>query len=57
MLDGVGGFVEEPCFYPYLSGRANLRLLAKLDGRRAAAGTRSTMRSSASTSPAARTTG
>ena len=34
-LDGVGGFVEEPSFYPYLSGRANLRLLAKLDGRRA----------------------
>jgi ABC-2 type transport system ATP-binding protein len=34
-LDAVGGFVEEPCFYPYLSGRANLRLLAKLDGRRA----------------------
>ena len=33
VLDGVGGFVEEPCFYPYLSGRANLRLLAKLDGR------------------------
>jgi ABC-2 type transport system ATP-binding protein len=32
VLDGVGGFVEEPCFYPYLSGRANLRLLAKLDG-------------------------
>jgi ABC-2 type transport system ATP-binding protein len=36
-LDGVGGFVEEPCFYPYLSGRANLSLLAKLDGRRAPA--------------------
>ncbi len=34
-LDAVGGFVEEPCFYPYLSGRANLTLLAKLDGRRA----------------------
>jgi ABC-2 type transport system ATP-binding protein len=32
-LDAVGGFVEEPCFYPYLSGRSNLRLLAKLDGR------------------------
>jgi ABC-2 type transport system ATP-binding protein len=37
-LDSVGGFVEEPCFYPYLSGRANLRLLAKLDGRYAEAG-------------------
>ena len=37
-LDGVGGFVEEPSFYPYLSGRANLGLLAKLDGARASAG-------------------
>ncbi|HYB31282.1 MAG TPA: ATP-binding cassette domain-containing protein [Solirubrobacteraceae bacterium] len=33
VLDGVGGFVEEPCFYPYLTGRANLMLLAKLDGQ------------------------
>ncbi|MBV9805273.1 MAG: ATP-binding cassette domain-containing protein [Solirubrobacterales bacterium] len=32
VLDGVGGFVEEPSFYPYLTGRANLKLLAKLDG-------------------------
>jgi ABC-2 type transport system ATP-binding protein len=31
-LDGVAGFVEEPAFYPYLSGRANLELLAGLDG-------------------------
>ena len=31
-LEGVGGFVETPAFYPYLSGRANLRLLARLDG-------------------------
>jgi len=31
-LTGVGGFVEEPSFYPYLSGRANLALLARLDG-------------------------
>ena len=31
-LDGVGGFVEEPAFYPYLSGRVNLELLAELDG-------------------------
>ena len=31
-LDGVAGFVEEPSFYPYLSGRANLALLARLDG-------------------------
>ena len=37
-LDGVAGFVEEPCFYPYLSGRANLSLLARLDAGRAAAG-------------------
>jgi ABC-2 type transport system ATP-binding protein len=35
VLEAVGGFVEEPCFYPYLSGRSNLMLLAKLDGRRA----------------------
>jgi ABC-2 type transport system ATP-binding protein len=31
-LDQVGGFVEEPTFYPYLSGAANLTLLARLDG-------------------------
>jgi ABC-2 type transport system ATP-binding protein len=31
-LDAVGGFVEEPAFYPYLSGTANLELLARLDG-------------------------
>jgi ABC-2 type transport system ATP-binding protein len=31
-LDGVSGFVEEPSFYPYLSGRANLEILAELDG-------------------------
>jgi len=31
-LEGVGGFVEDPSFYPYLSGRANLELLAELDG-------------------------
>ncbi len=30
--DGVAGFVEDPTFYPYLSGRANLELLAELDG-------------------------
>ncbi len=35
-LETVGGFVEDPCFYPYLSGRSNLELLAKLDGTRAA---------------------
>ena len=32
VLDGVAGFVEEPSFYPYLSGRDNLSLLARLDG-------------------------
>jgi ABC-2 type transport system ATP-binding protein len=31
-LDGVAGFVEEPAFYPHLSGRANLEVLAELDG-------------------------
>ncbi len=31
-LDGVAGFVEAPSFYPYLSGRTNLDLLAALDG-------------------------
>ncbi len=34
-LLGVSGFVEDPSFYPYLSGRANLELVAKLDRRRA----------------------
>jgi ABC-2 type transport system ATP-binding protein len=31
-LEGVAGFVEGPTFYPYLSGRRNLRLLADYDG-------------------------
>jgi ABC-2 type transport system ATP-binding protein len=31
-LEGVAGFVEGPRFYPYLSGRRNLRLLADYDG-------------------------
>jgi ABC-2 type transport system ATP-binding protein len=35
-LDGVAGFVEAPRFYPYLSGRRNLELLAALDGGEAA---------------------
>jgi ABC-2 type transport system ATP-binding protein len=30
-LDGVAGFVEGPRFYPYLSGRRNLQLLADYD--------------------------
>ncbi|MDQ6775035.1 MAG: ATP-binding cassette domain-containing protein, partial [Actinomycetota bacterium] len=32
LLDGVASFVEEPSFYPYLSGRANLELFVELDG-------------------------
>src|SRR5438105_7116912 len=35
-LDGVAGFVEAPQFYPYLSGRKNLELLAAYDGHGAA---------------------
>src|SRR5438094_7159088 len=31
-LEDVAGFVEAPLFYPYLSGRRNLRLLADYDG-------------------------
>ena len=30
-LEGVAGFVEGPRFYPYLSGRRNLQLLADYD--------------------------
>jgi ABC-2 type transport system ATP-binding protein len=36
-LHGVAGFVEAPRFYPYLSARKNLELLAALDGGGAAA--------------------
>ena len=36
-LEGVAGFVEAPRFYPYLTGRKNLELLAALDGRSGAA--------------------
>src|SRR3954468_23285414 len=35
-LEGVAGFVEAPRFYPYLSGRRNLELLAAFDGGDAA---------------------
>jgi ABC-2 type transport system ATP-binding protein len=35
-LDDVAGFVEAPTFYPYLSGRRNLELLAAFDGGDAA---------------------
>jgi ABC-2 type transport system ATP-binding protein len=35
-LEGVAGFVEAPRFYPYLSGRKNLELLAALDSNGAA---------------------
>ncbi len=31
-LRGVAGFVEAPTFYPYLTGRRNLELLAAYDG-------------------------
>jgi ABC-2 type transport system ATP-binding protein len=31
-LDGVSGFIESPRFYPYLTGRQNLRGLTRLDG-------------------------
>ena len=31
-LAGVAGFVEAPRFYPYLSGRKNLEMMAGLDG-------------------------
>src|SRR5207253_4494969 len=31
-LEGVAGFVEAPRFYPYLTGRRNLELLAAYDG-------------------------
>ncbi len=31
-LEGVAGFVEAPSFYPYMSGRVNLDLLAAFDG-------------------------
>jgi ABC-2 type transport system ATP-binding protein len=34
-LDGVAGFVEAPTFYPYMSARRNLELLAAFDGRNA----------------------
>jgi ABC-2 type transport system ATP-binding protein len=36
-LAGVAGFVEAPTFYPYLTGRRNLELLAAFDGHAAAA--------------------
>ncbi len=35
-LEGVAGFVEAPRFYPYMSARKNLELLAALDGDGAA---------------------
>ncbi len=35
-LEGVAGFVEAPRFYPYMSARKNLQLLAALDGDGAA---------------------
>src|SRR5262249_51698038 len=35
--DGVAGLVESQAFYPYLTGRRNLELLARLDNNRAEA--------------------
>jgi ABC-2 type transport system ATP-binding protein len=35
-LEGVAGFVEAPRFYPYLTGRKNLELVAAYDGGGAA---------------------
>jgi ABC-2 type transport system ATP-binding protein len=35
-LDGVAGFVEAPAFYPYMSARHNLELMAAFDGGDAA---------------------
>ncbi|MEW6027014.1 MAG: ATP-binding cassette domain-containing protein [Planctomycetota bacterium] len=32
IMSSIGGLVEIPAFYPYLSGRSNLRLLARLRG-------------------------
>lgn len=37
-LQGVGGFVDRPHFYPYLSARRTLQLLAAADGLGAEAG-------------------
>ncbi len=31
LAEGVAGYVDTPAFYPYLSGRRNLSLLARLD--------------------------
>jgi ABC-2 type transport system ATP-binding protein len=36
--NAVAGFVDTPAFYPYLSGRRNLAMLARLDGRERAGG-------------------
>ena len=36
-LEGVAGFVEAPTFYPYLTARRNLELLAAYDGDHASA--------------------
>ncbi len=35
--DAVAGFVEDPAFYPYLTARGNLEILAELDGGDASA--------------------
>jgi len=53
-LDGVGGFVETPRFYPYLSGRRNLAVLAGLDGGDAASLIDSALERAGLAGPAAR---
>lgn len=37
-LSGVGALVETPAFYPYLSGRKNLELMARLSGTKHGSG-------------------
>ena len=44
-LQGVAGFVEAPRFYPYLTARKNLELLAALDGGGGGGGSSSSRRS------------
>ena len=53
-LDGVGGFVETPSFYPYLTGRQNLAILAGLDGGDAASLIDQAIESAELAGPAAR---
>ena len=54
-LDGVAGFVEGPRFYPYLSGRRNLRAARRLRRRRRALADRRRCSSSSSCATGRRT--